>query len=194
MSQAFSSLFTGYDTTGYTLGNALVLLAENAHFADKLREDLRRVGEGNYSHSDYLHFVMSENFRMFPVAAVGSSPRALPEDVVFENYCIPAGSWMLQPFLAIHRNPAVFDDPDKFNPDRWETASPEMKQSLLSFSLGARNCVGQSLASSEIQSVLPKLIAKYRFKVEEKGCPDYFLTLKLGHYKLSVKRDEYLSR
>lgn len=56
------------------------------------------------------------------------------------------------------------------------------------FSLGARNCGGQSLAMAEISTVLSILLAKYDFTVADDGEADFFLTMKPKGTKLIAHR------
>jgi len=214
-------LLAGYDTTGYTLSNALVALAENPGVAKKLRTELHKAEQETAEEKtldaawhgcDYLHYFIRENFRLYPVAALGSL-RQLGHDLKVpistldrsnasstvdkfsasstasddSHAIIPAGAAILMPQMILNRNEHVFLDPDKFDPDRWANATKEMNQSLLTFSLGSRNCVGQSLASAEIQSILPRLIRAFDFEVEQTGRPQCFLTFKMGGYRLRMK-------
>jgi cytochrome P450 len=51
-----------------------------------------------------------------------------------------------------HRDPSVYPNPHRFNPDRWlslDASSPE-DRILTPFSLGPRNCIGQNLAWAEL--------------------------------------------
>jgi len=50
----------------------------------------------------------------------------------------------------------------------------------LTFGLGNRNCIGQSLATAELDSVLPRLVARYNMHLESEGELDFFLTLKVN--------------
>ena len=53
-----------------------------------------------------------------------------------------------------------------------------MREALLPFALGVRNCIGQYLALSEIYSVLSRLVTDYKFDIENEGYLEHFLTLK----------------
>lgn len=49
--------------------------------------------------------------------------------------------------MGIHRSPKYFESPDEFNPDRFmpENAHLQAKQSLITFSMGPRNCIGKNI-------------------------------------------------
>ena len=52
----------------------------------------------------------------------------------------------------VHLNPDVFDRPDTFDPERF-IANPALKKSIISFSWGARQCLGMQLAFAEMYMV-----------------------------------------
>lgn len=50
-----------------------------------------------------------------------------------------------QPDYFVHRDPSIFPDPDKFDPDHWIRAGEKninLKSFLVSFSKGSRQCIG----------------------------------------------------
>jgi len=71
--------------------------------------------------------------------------------------------------MLLNHNPKYHNDPGVFKPSRWLDPSEEALLSCMPFSLGRRNCVGQSLAKVEIANVLSRLCANYTFTVEDEG-------------------------
>ena len=67
-------------------------------------------------------------------------------------------------------NSDIFEDPMAFRPERWETASKEMLESMMMFSLGKHNCVGQSLATAELNSAIPRLQGNIDFFPDNEIC------------------------
>lgn len=55
---------------------------------------------------------------------------------------IPAGAEVTMQAYDIHRNADVFPDPLEIKPERWLKETAEMKNCLIPFSYGPRNCVG----------------------------------------------------
>jgi len=178
----------GFDTTGYTLSTTLTLLAQHPEIAQKVRDAQSKLEHPDKEVSDYLRCVMKETRRFLTVAAMGTS-RQFSTPLSLGKYVIPANAIILMPQMVPHRDAHVYaPDPDVFRPERWMDASKEMNESLLTFALGTRNCVGQALAVSELDSVLPRLLTSYEFTVEEEGKLEYFLTLKYHGTRLRAKK------
>ena len=95
------------------------------------------------------------------------------------------GSAVFMPILCLFRNPDIFMNCDSFVPSRWEQPTEAMKQAYMPFAVGKRNCVGQSLAMSEMQCIASRLCSRYHFDVVEPG--DFDFTLVFHPVKAKVK-------
>ena len=183
-------LIAGHDTTGFTISNTLILLAQHPQITQKLRSELNQVQDPNeWSKVEYYQHVMKESTRCLPVAATGSIRITGRE---FEHQegrmIIPKGANVFMPQYVPYHDDTVFPDPERFHPDRWIHATKAMNDTIIPFSAGNRNCVGQALAKAEIDALIPLLVTQFDFTVEEEGTPDYFLTLKIAGAKLKAKR------
>jgi len=189
IAELFIMIFAGYDTTGHTLGTTLTLVAKHPEVSEKLRNELLPMNIASRPNSDYLRNVITESMRLLPVAAVGSL-RLTGRDFLCNDGAtvIPKGVICFLTQIIPNRSEKVFKDPDCFCPERWESADKAMREAVIPFSLGTRNCIGQSLAKAELYSVLPKLFAEYKFEVEDEGKLDYFLTLKYVGVHLKPSR------
>lgn len=182
-------LIAGHDTTGYTISNTLILLAKHPDVAKKLRTELNKVTDPKeWSNVDYYRCVMKESTRCLPVGATGSIRITGREFVCNNGQVIPKGANVFMPQFVPYQNGTVFPDPDAFSPDRWMNATKAMNDTIIPFSMGSRNCVGQALAKAEMDALIPLLVTKFDFMIEEEGTPDYFLTLKIAGAKLKAKR------
>ncbi|KAG2133694.1 cytochrome P450 [Suillus clintonianus] len=80
-----------------------------------------------------------------------SAPEGMPhrttKDVIWENYCIPAGTTVFGNHWAISRDPDVFPDPEAFKPERWLNDQGELRTDLkfYTFGFGRRVCPAQHL-------------------------------------------------
>ena len=163
----------------------MILLTKHPQYAKKLREELAK--SKSPADCEYLKFVFKESSRILPVVPVGSVRLAGRDFDAGNGEIIPKGATVFMPRIVPNRNEDVFDGPETFNPDRWYNATPEMKQSVLTFSLGVRNCVGQALATAELDSILPRIVSQYDFEIEEEGSLEFFLTLRHVGTKLRAK-------
>jgi len=186
--QILEFLLAGHDTTGYSIAWILLELARNPEEQKRLRASLSSIPHKDWSKSDALRKVIKEGMRLNPVAA-GGSVRIIGKDMMTtKKELLPKGSVCFLPWLLLFRNPDVFDKPNSFHPSRWEDPTKEMTDSLVSFSLGKQNCIGQSLANAEMHHVVPRIISEFDLFVEEEGSVDFFVTLKPKGVKLSAKK------
>jgi len=125
--------------------------------------------------------------RLLPVLAVLSA-RTTGRNFVYHGEVIPKGAICFFPTYLIMHNDNVFEKPDEFLPERWLNATPAMNDSFLPFAAGNRNCIGQSLAKAEIESVLPLFITQFDFELESEGELDFFGTFKYVGARLKAKR------
>ncbi|CAG8034705.1 unnamed protein product [Penicillium nalgiovense] len=102
--------------------------------------------------------------------------RTAKTDLVLPGgYKIPKDSVIIPAIHHIHNNPELWNNPYKFDPDRWD--SPEVKNrhkaSYVPFGAGSRMCIGFNFALQEVKVFLPKLIYNYKFVREGDGPIDY---------------------
>jgi cytochrome P450 len=58
-----------------------------------------------------------------------------------------------------------------FIPSRWETAKKEMRDTIMPFAIGVRNCIGQPLVVAEINAFAPRIVDRFDFRVNTPGRP-----------------------
>ncbi|ESP88673.1 cytochrome P450 [Candidatus Halobonum tyrrellensis] len=164
-------LLAGHETTALSLTFTLHLLARRptveARVVDELDETLGGDDPSLASVDDlpYLERVVKESMRLFP--PVHGILREPTRDVELGGYRIPAGSPLSISQWVVHRDPAVYDDPLAFRPDRW---TPEFERSLpplayFPFAAGPRRCIGDRFAMLEARLVLATLLRRYHFEL-----------------------------
>lgn len=81
------------------------------------------------------------------------------------GYKLAKDSVIIPAIHHIHNNPALWDNPAQFNPDRWktDTVKNRHKTAYIPFATGPRMCIGFNFALQEIKIFLPKLIWRYKF-------------------------------
>ncbi|KAJ5250507.1 Cytochrome P450 E-class group I [Penicillium chrysogenum] len=176
-SECADHLLAGIDTTSDTLMFLIWALsrAENKRFQDKLIQEVCNIPEDSLNANGipkveisdrlpYLDAVIKETLRLY-APLPGSEPRSLPTAATIDGYTIPPRTVVSISPYALHRNPGVFKDPTKFNPDRWLDPSKnvaDMKKWFWAFSSGGRMCIGMHLAMAEMTTLVAAIYRKYK--------------------------------
>ncbi|KAG0692006.1 cytochrome P450 [Suillus ampliporus] len=98
-----------------------------------------------------LHAFVSEALRWRPLIPNGVRHRTTKE-VIWGNYCIPAGTTVVGNHWSISRDPDVFPDPHAFKPQRWIDDRGHVMDDMKSFvfGFGRRVCSGQHVATRSV--------------------------------------------
>lgn len=91
------------------------------------------------------------------------------------GYKLPQDAIIIPALHHIHNNPAVWDNPARFDPDRWDTEQVKNrhKGAYIPFAAGPRMCIGFNFALQEVKVFLPKLVYRYKFTKENDGTVEY---------------------
>ncbi|XVS61484.1 cytochrome P450 [Actinosynnema sp. CA-299493] len=109
----------------------------------------------------YLKQVVNEVLRMYPVWFL---MRRTLAPVELGDVTLPEGTEVIFSPHALHHDPTSFEDPDRFDPDRWspERAARIPKGAFVPFGAGARQCVGNLFAQTEIVVAAATVAARWR--------------------------------
>ncbi|KAF0449618.1 cytochrome P450 [Gigaspora margarita] len=102
----------------------------------------------------YLTAIIMESLRLYPPAALLVYRKPTKPFNLSENITIPKGISVTVNFWQIHRNPDIWNDADKFIPERFINPTKEMENSWIPFSIGPRNCLGQDFSMMEQKVVI----------------------------------------
>ncbi|KAG1858019.1 cytochrome P450 [Suillus subalutaceus] len=159
MAYLAGSLFSaGTDTTSVAICTVLMAAAHFPEEQAKVQAELDAVigRERAPTFADKpslprLEAFISEAFRWRPLAPEGV-PHRTTEDVIWENYCIPAGTTVIGNHWAISRDPEVYPEPDAFKPQRWIDDQGGLRDDLkfFVFGFGRRVCPGQHVANRSV--------------------------------------------
>jgi cytochrome P450 len=129
----------GYETTAYTLANGLyVMLSSDRGLPDRGWD------------SAVINGCVEEMLR-YAAAPRTTAPRIATCDTAIRGVPIAEGDMVICSLQAANRDPEVFDDPHRFDPDR----SPNPH---LAFGVGPHVCLGAPLARIELQESLIAII------------------------------------
>ncbi len=160
----------GHETTGCALAWTLYSVAQHADVRRRLEAELdsvlgdRAPTPGDLPGLPYLRQVVDESLRLHPPIWV--FPRDVVEDDVIGGHHIPAGTTLLIPPYAAHRDPAAWENPEAFDPERFCPAGRgPARYTYLPFGGGARRCVGYYMALLEIQFTVAMLVRRYHLSL-----------------------------
>ena len=94
-----------------------------------------------------------------------SIDRICSKDLKLGAIHIPKGMIITAPIYAIHHDPKIWPEPEKFNPYRF-TSEQKAKHSSydwMPFGAGPRNCIAIRLALLEVKVAVAHLVQKYKF-------------------------------
>ncbi|KAI1735804.1 cytochrome P450 [Xylaria scruposa] len=91
------------------------------------------------------------------------------------GYKLPKDSVVIPAIHHIHNNTALWDNPARFDPDRWDTDKVKNRPngSYIPFATGPRMCIGFNFALIEVKTFLPKLVYRYNFSLAKDGPVEY---------------------
>ena len=161
-------LLAGQETTSLALTWTWYLLSQDARVRQRLETEIDVVLQGRRpEYSDlanlaYLRMVVDESMRLYP-PAWGFSRQALSDDEL-GGFRLPKGWLAFVIPYALHRHPALWDDPDAFVPERFlpERVAERHKFAYIPFGAGPRQCIGNHFALMETQLTLATLVQQYR--------------------------------
>ncbi|XP_020256267.1 cytochrome P450 90B1-like [Asparagus officinalis] len=181
-----SMLFAGHETSSAAISLAIYFLQSSPKVLQQLREEHTKIanqkkerGEtglnwDDYKQMEFTHCVINETLRLGNI--VKFLHRKALKDVQFKGYDIPCG-WEVVPIIsAAHLDSAIYDDPQIYNPWRWETifATMTKNSNVMSFSGGPRLCPGAELAKLEMAVFLHHLVQRFEWELAEHDYPVSF--------------------
>ena len=131
----------GQDTTSHLISMSVRLLGEMPELQQRLRHDPSCIGE-----------FIEEVLRFDPPVKVAY--RLALKDTELAGVAVPAGSVMTASLVGANRDPAHFEDPERFDIDR-----PHARDHL-AFSKGPHGCPGAPLGRMEARIALERLLAR----------------------------------
>jgi cytochrome P450 len=156
-------LGAGYDTTATTLTYALWALGHHLDLQDQVAAEVAAVGDRPLTSDDvprlgYTVQVLHEALRLCPPAP--GTTRMVMKDFDVDGYRVEAGTLVVVGIYAMHRDPAFWDHPLVFDPDRFSPANSKDRDrwQFLPFGGGPRSCIGDHFAMLEATLGLATII------------------------------------
>jgi cytochrome P450 len=169
--EVLTMIVAGHETTASTLNWTWYLISQHPAVEQKLSKELDELPA--FAEMDdlakflYTRQIIDEAMRLYPAGWLVTR-KALQDDHLGE-YFVPAGTEIYIPLYCIQRHPGLWPEPDVFDPDRFRPGSEKQRHRLatIPFSVGPRNCIGQTFARVEMQIHLQTMAKSLRLRYEQ---------------------------
>ncbi|CAO2148896.1 unnamed protein product [Urochloa humidicola] len=172
-------LFSGAsETAATTVQWVMAELMRNPTVMFRAQSEVREefMGQTNVTEEGitklgYLHWVVAETLRLHPSTPL-LLPRECREKCQVMGYDVPKGAMVLVNAWAISRDPRYWDEPETFNPARFERDSRDYKGNNFEFTpfgAGRRICPGISFGLANVKVTLANLLFYFDWSIPEDG-------------------------
>jgi len=162
-------MFAGHETTAGQATWTIISLLQHRDYRQLVEEEIERVAPAGTHidpqrmlQLDHVNWAVREVERLRPSAEL--LMRVVKEDIQFGDYTVPAG-WLVQVSQYLgHKLPALFDEPEKFDPLRFAPDRAEDKQhrfALFGFGGGTHKCTGMNFANNEMTIITALLFREF---------------------------------
>ncbi|XP_007938960.1 cytochrome P450 2U1 [Orycteropus afer afer] len=161
----------GTDTTTNSLLWCLLYMALNPDVQEKVHEEIERVIGPDRAPSltdkvqmPYTEATIMEVQRLAVVVPL-AIPHMTSEKTVLQGYTIPKGTVVIPNLWSVHRDPAIWEKPDDFYPNRFLDEQGQLikKETFIPFGIGKRVCMGEQLAKMELFLMFVSLMQSFTF-------------------------------
>jgi cytochrome P450 len=173
----------GHETSASALAWTLYLMALYPDWQERVAEEARALENPDFSVMSRLKLsrdVFREALRLYPPVPMMVREAACPER--FRDRDVPKGAQIVLSPWHLHRHERLWDNPDGFDPARWQTENGKrcQREAYMPFSAGPRVCTGAGFAMVEGPLLLSMLLKQFRFeRIEGRDpVPVAFLTVR----------------
>jgi cytochrome P450 len=167
----------GHETTALGLAWTLLLLAHHPEHEARVLSEIDAVTGGGPVRPEhvpgltYTRQVFSEAMRLYPPAPIitRTATRAFP----LGGFMVPEGAVIVVPIHAVHHHAAIWDQPERFDPERFapEQAKGRHRYAYMPFGAGPRICIGSAFAQMEALAILAVLLKAVRLQPKSGSMP-----------------------
>jgi cytochrome P450 len=163
-------IVAGHETTASSLNWFWYLLSRAPDVASRIHAEVdaggtAALGYGDLEQLPFTRAAIDETLRLYPPGWL-LTRRAIAADSV-GGIALPAGADVLISPYLVHRHPAHWADPERFDPVRFGGGEGERRNrfAYLPFGLGARACIGEHLALVEMHTHVAMLARRFELEL-----------------------------
>lgn len=169
--QVVTMIAAGYETTGSAMGWIVYLLGKHHGWQRRARDEADSTVGGRTPSPDDLHHlpvvkaVINEALRLYPPAMI--SVRCAVTGFEHAGCRIRPGDLVIFSPYATHRDPHLYKDPLRFDPERWLSGPGRPPEEFLPFGGGRHRCIGSGLAMAELTVMTSRLLTSGAFTLDQ---------------------------
>ena len=200
--ESFTFLVAGHETTSSTISIIGYFLCSYPEIQEKLREEIMKdlkdkttsISFEDIQKMKYLKQVVNECSRMMPAAP--EVDKETNQEMFIDDFFIPKGTMIAINIYGLHHNPNVWENPEEFNPDRWNEENlkriPNLRYNFIPFSVGSRDCVGKIFAENEVCLIVALLLKSFKLEFDgmkkEEVKFQFNVTMRPTNLKIKMKK------
>jgi cytochrome P450 len=198
--EAMTIFLAGHETTANAMAWTWYLLGKSAAVEAKLHEELARVLNGrtpgveDVPKLEYTRAIVAESMRLYPPA--WTMGRRAIEPHTIDGHVIEPGALVIVSQWIAHHDPRWWNEPDTFNPERWQNQAGKMeagtgnrpRYAYFPFGGGSRICIGESFAWTEAILLLATIAQHWRFVAGSEPELEARITLRPKHLRMQAVR------
>ena len=170
--EVMTIFIAGHETTANALTWIFYLLSQNPNIEKKLLDELVSIINSNKTPTvddipklKFTEKVLRESMRLYP--PVWTIGRSVDNEYTLGKYTIPAGSTILMSQYVMHHDPRYYNEPDRFDPERWSSGARSSlpRFSYFPFGGGIRACIGEQFAWMEGILVLATIVRQWKMRL-----------------------------
>ena len=187
--EALTLLLAGHETTANALTWTWYLLSQSPDVEAGLHAEIdgalvgRPPTAADIGRLPMVERIVTESMRLFPPAWI-IGRRAIAEYSIGDYVVPPRAMIFMSPYVT-QRDARFFDEPERFNPDRWtaqfKAALP--KFAYFPFGGGARQCIGEHFAWMELVLLVATVAQQWQLQLvpQHRVIPQPLITLRSKH-------------
>lgn len=166
--EMMGTFLAGFDTVASGMMWTFHYMNLHPQWQERVREEMAQMPESAIQRFDLndcpaLDQVYSESIRLMP--PLWLVDRKNNEPVELSGRAIPAGTNIITSPYVTHRDPALWDAPEEFRPQRFAPGQAEQRHKYAYFPYGGgrMKCIGIALGLLEIKAIMRHALPLLRF-------------------------------
>ena len=173
LDEIMTLIVAGHETTASALNWLWYLVSKDSTVEHRLHVEADGQPDPDenghaVSQVPFTSAVVQETLRLYPPGWL-LTRRSITADAIGDYLLPPDTDVLISPYL-VHRHPLFWRDPERFDPDRFlASGTPVERFAYLPFGLGPRACIGEQLATMEMQSHVVRIAREFRLEFDDRG-------------------------